>query len=79
MMHAPKAAGDIMPIKHRIVSPTIALFLEEGRHVAHTVPAGSIITTDEKPFEGNKLVTVIWNGKEGMMFAQDLRSRSEKV
>ena len=68
-----------MPIKHRIVSPTIALFLEDGRHVAHTVPTGSIITTDDRPFDGNKLVKVHWNGREGMMFAQDLQSRGQMV
>jgi hypothetical protein len=79
MMHALYASGDIMPTQYRIVSPTIALFLEDGRHVAQTVPAGSVITTDAKAFNGNKLINVLWNGKQGMMFEQDLCSRSVKL
>ncbi len=29
--------------RYRITHPTIALFDEDGRHVAHTVPEGAII------------------------------------
>jgi len=69
-----------MPIeKYRIDSPTIALFQEEGRHVAHTIPTGAIISTDGKPFLGNKLMEVLWDKKAVMMFAQDIRARGERV
>jgi hypothetical protein len=37
--------------KYRIKSPTIALFLERGHHVAHLVPAGSVISVDSKTFD----------------------------
>ena len=62
-----------------ISSPTIALFLEDGRHVAHLVPEGSLINTDGKPFNGNKLIEVTWAEKIVMMFTQDLRSRGKKI
>ena len=69
-----------MPIgRYRINSPTIALFHEDGRHVAHTVPAGAFINVDSAAFDGDKLVDVTWNGKKVMMFTQDLRSRSTAV
>jgi hypothetical protein len=66
-----------MPIgRYRITNPTIALFHEDGRHVAHMVPSGAIIHVDNATFAGDKLLDVIWNGKKVMMFTQDLRSRS---
>ena len=69
-----------MPIgRYRITNPTIALFHEDGRHVAHTVPAGAFITIDSTAFDGNKLVNVTWDGKTVMMFTEDLRARSERV
>lgn len=69
-----------MPLeKYRIDSPTIALFLEEGRHVAHMVPKGSTITIEGKTFNGDKLVEVTWGEKVVMMFTQDLRSRGNKI
>ena len=69
-----------MPIDHyRISSPTIALFLEEGRHVAHMVPTGSVISIDGETFNGNKLTEVTWAEKVVMMFTQDLRSRGVKI
>jgi hypothetical protein len=67
-----------MPLgRYRITNPTIALFHEDGRHVARTVPAGAVIHVDRAAFDGNKLVDVTWEGKTVMMFTQDLRSRAE--
>jgi hypothetical protein len=62
--------------KYRITSPTLALFPEDSRQVAHTIPEGTIVRVDNKTFDGNKLVNVTWQGKQIMMFAQDLRSRA---
>ena len=66
-------------LKYRIMNPTIALFEEEGRHVAHTIPAGSIIEVEAGTFDGNKLVYVSWASKRVMMFAQDVRARGERL
>jgi hypothetical protein len=65
--------------RYRIKQPTIALFQEDGRHIAHTVPAGAFISVDSDAFDGKKLVDVTWNDKKVMMFAQDVRSRAERV
>ena len=62
-----------------ISTPTIALFLEDGRHVAHLVPVGAVISTDGKPFNGNRLMEVAWDDRHVMMFTQDLRTRSKKI
>jgi len=63
----------------RIKNPTIALFHEDGRHVAHTVPEGAVIRVDRAAFDGDRLVDVTWDGKKVMMFTQDLRSRAEAL
>ena len=69
-----------MPMdQYRISSPTIALFLEEGCHVAHVVPEGALVSIDGKTFNGNKLTEVTWDEKVVMMFTQDLRSRGVKI
>jgi hypothetical protein len=65
--------------RYLISSPTIALFLEDGRRVAHLVPEGTLIRTDGEPFNGNKLIEVTWAEKTVMMFTQDLRSRGKKI
>jgi hypothetical protein len=60
-------------------SPVLALFPDDGRHVADTIPKGAFVTIDSETFNGNKLIQVVWDGKTVMMFTQDLRSRGEKV
>jgi hypothetical protein len=65
--------------KYQIKSPTMALFLEDGRQVARVVPKGAIIKIDSGAFTENKLVDVAWNGEVVMMFAQDVRSRGKRI
>ena len=64
---------------YRIKVPTIALFEEDGRHIARTVPPGAFIAVNREAFAGAKLVNVTWDDKTVMMFRQDLLSRSEWV
>jgi len=66
-------------VKYRIISPTIALFPVDGRHVARTVPGGSVVSIDESLIHQKKLVEVLWNDAKVMMFAQDVRARGEEV
>jgi hypothetical protein len=47
----------------------------DGRHVVHHVPAGSIIMVDSA-LDGNQLMNVIWADKKVFMFTQDLRARA---
>ena len=68
-----------MPIgTHRITHATIAMFEEDGRHVARQVPVGAIIQVDGS-FDGNRLTDVILDDQHVMMFTQDLRTRTEPV
>jgi hypothetical protein len=71
--------GSMARDKYRIKSPTIALLFEDGRHVAHMVPPGSVITVESRTFNGDKLIGVLWAEKDVMMFTQDIRARGEKL
>ena len=65
--------------KFRITAPTVVLVPEGDLNVACTIPKGAIITADSDAFHGSKLVEVIWIEKTIMVFAQDLRSRTEPI
>jgi hypothetical protein len=71
--------GSFMSGKYRIKSPTIALFSENGRHVPRTVPAGAVVEIKSLALDGNRLVEVMWDGRNVMMFSQDIQSRGERV
>ena len=69
-----------MPIKRYLIKePTIAMFQENGVYVARTVASGMIVEVQNNPIEGDKLVDVVWSGKNVMMFTQDLRNRAEPL
>ena len=61
----------------RLNTPTIALFFEDGRQVARTVPQGAVVQVNT--LEGDKLIEVEWEGRTILMFAQDIRTRGERV
>jgi hypothetical protein len=64
---------------YRITSPTISMFLAEGRYVSRLLPKEARVTIQSETFDGNKLVEVRYEGKTVMMFTQDLRTRGEKI
>jgi len=68
-------AGD----KYRIKKPTIALFMEDDRHVARTIPAESIVVVQAEELNGDRLIEVLWAEKLVMMFTQDIRKRGVKI
>jgi hypothetical protein len=70
--------GDEMS-RYRIMDPTIAMSREDGVYVARTVAAGTIVEVTAGPIDGDKLLDAIWDGKEVMMFTQDLRSRAQLI
>jgi len=63
---------------YRLTEPTIAVIMQNGRYVTHEVPAGTLITIVDETISGNRLISVMWDGLEAMMFAQDLQTRTTK-
>jgi hypothetical protein len=72
-------SGPKMSARYRIQDPTIAMFQEDGRYVAHTVASGTVVEVCGDPLDGDRLVEVIWDRRPAMMFTQDLRSRAERL
>jgi hypothetical protein len=65
--------------KYRLTSPTVALFVEFGRHVVVTVPAGAIVTLGSETIDDSKLVNATWENKRVMMLAKEVRTRGEEI
>ena len=69
----------MLPQKYRLTGPTLAIYREDGHHVSVTVPKDATITiVDGKPFDGERLMDVEWEGRIVMMFTHDLRERTER-
>lgn len=62
---------------YRVTSPTIAVFKQNGQFVSATVPVDALITIEGLPLDGETLVKVIWDGRNVMMFSQDLKTRAQ--
>jgi hypothetical protein len=65
--------------RYRINDSTIAMFQEEEGYKARTVASGTVVEVSDGPIDGDRLVDVIWDGRNVMMFTQDLRSRAERI
>ena len=50
-----------------------------GKIHSVTIPAGSTVTVTSGPFDGIRLVDVIWEGQTLMMFTADLQGHGLKL
>ena len=64
---------------YRITSPTMAFASSDSDRTAIVVPVNAIVAISEDPHEGDRLVDVLWNGKDYVMFTQDLRQRGQQI
>lgn len=65
--------------RYRIKEPTIAMFHDDECGVARKISAGTIVEVPAGAADNNRLVQVIWEGREVHMFMQDLRTRAEEI
>jgi hypothetical protein len=63
--------------RYRVLIPVLALFEEDGCHVARMVPRGSIVHIESTVSSNDPLTDVVWEGKSVMMFTQELLSFAE--
>ena len=69
-----------MPTRsYRIKDPTIGIAYVDGHDAVVTVPAGSIVTTQQTAPDATQKLTVDWQGRRVMMFVRDLRTRAEVI
>ena len=62
----------------RLNRATIALFPQDGRKAAQTIPVGAVLTVDSNHFE-KELIDVKWGDQKATMFTVDLRLRSQPL
>ena len=69
------------PGNYRINTATLVHILDSDCHISHTViiPKGTVVTVDRMTFNVSKLVPIKWDGRDALMFLQDLRSRGERI
>jgi len=71
-----------MPKRYRLTSATIARVSGAEHDIAVTIPEGTVITVDGDVTDiasGNTEVEVDLGEKKAMMFAVDVRDRSEEI
>jgi hypothetical protein len=57
----------------------MAIFSSGGQRSTVTLPVDALVTLSEEARGGDRLIGVVWNEKDYLMFAQDLRDRAERV
>ena len=55
------------------------IMIQNGQNLPLTVPAGGVVQVARGSLNENQLLDVEWQGKSLMMYAVDLRDRSEMV
>jgi|KBSMisStaDraftv2_1062788.scaffolds.fasta_scaffold5264515_2 hypothetical protein len=61
--------------RFRLIKPTLGIVAATRRGVS--IPKGAVVVVPVAPADGNRIVDVIWDGQEVMMFIQDFRDRAE--
>ncbi len=64
---------------YRITTPTMAISGMNGQRTTVMVPVNAVVSISDDPREGDRLIDVVWNETEYMMFTQDLRQRGEPM
>jgi hypothetical protein len=62
--------------RYRLTAPALAVFPVNGTHQSATAPIGTILDLDGKPFNGERLMDVLWDGRKVMMFTDELRVKT---
>jgi len=60
-------------------SAILAIHTVGGERTATMVPQGAVVTVQDVPPDGNRLVDVLWDGKLMMMFVNDLKERATLI
>ena len=65
--------------RYRIKTPTMAIFSSTGQRTIVTVPVDAVVGISRDSPDGDRLIDVVWNDKDYLMFTQDLRERGEPL
>lgn len=65
--------------KFKIVIPTLGIMSEDGHRIPITVPKNAVVEVVSGLVNHERMVDVEWEDHIVMMFAQDIRERTETV
>jgi hypothetical protein len=65
--------------RFQLTTSTLALDTIEGKRVAVSVPAETVVKVVSGPSEGSELVDVLWEGRMVLMFGIDLDVRGIEI
>jgi hypothetical protein len=65
--------------RFKMETSTMAVETVNGKRMAVTIPAGEIIKVVSNPRHGDRMMDVLWNGHEVMMFAIDVQERGTEM
>jgi hypothetical protein len=65
--------------RFRLTRYAMAIAQRDGRNSAILVPEGAIIEVLGGPFDGTRLMDVIYDGEAVMMFTDDMKTHTEAV
>jgi len=60
-------------------TPTMAIESVAGKREVVTIPAGAKVKVVSGPRDGDRMIDVLWNGREVVIFLVDLESRGKAV
>jgi hypothetical protein len=63
--------------RYLLTADTEVISTHNGKLRRVTIPAKSTITVIDGPFNGARLVDIVWEGKTLMMFTRDLKENGE--
>ena len=66
---------------YRLRTATLGILSEDdgARRIAVTLPADSVLTVASAKAESDRMIDVLWEGRQIRMFVIDLRERGETV
>jgi hypothetical protein len=65
--------------RFRLTRYAMAIALREERHVAIMIPEGAMIEVLNGPFDGTRLMDVVYEGELIMMFTDDMKNHTERI
>jgi hypothetical protein len=65
--------------RFRLTRSAMAIALRAERHTAIMIPVGAMIELLNGPFDGTRLMDVIYEGELIMMFTDDMKTHTELI
>jgi len=65
--------------RFKIKKPIIAIVKNNGLHTSKFTDIGDIVTIDDGPLDGVRMVEVQWRDRTALMFTKELREHADLI